>query len=238
MSAADENVVIITGAVGNLGVATVRAFDSAKYRTVPVDHAGDRLRQVFPHLASSSNHLLVNEINLIDPASVQSLLDRAVVRFGRVDVLVNIVGTWRGGKSVIEDDLVNRDLLLAANLRTTLLCCRGVIPKMLEQGRGKIINVARRHGLSGTARNAACGVAKGAVLRLTEALADELRTSNINVNCIVPSVIDTRQNRAAMPKANFSKRVDPAAFIEVILFLASDAARSIRGALLPVYGKA
>src|SRR5262249_36148511 len=113
----------------------------------------------------------------------------------------------------------------------------GAPPTMLKQGSGKIINIASRDGLHGSAGYAAYSASKSAVLRLTESLADELKVSNINVNCIMPGTIDTPQNRAAIPNGDFSKWVEPAAIAEVIAFLASDASRAINGAALPVYGK-
>jgi NAD(P)-dependent dehydrogenase (short-subunit alcohol dehydrogenase family) len=158
-------------------------------------------------------------------------------RFGRIDALVHTVGAWRGGKPVHEDDLANWDFLFSVNLRTTLLCCRAVIPQMLKQGRGKIVTVASRDGFKGSAGYAAYSASKSAVLRLAESLADELKGSNINVNCILPSTIDTPQNRAAQPEADFTKWVEPAAIADVIRFLASDASRAINGAAIPVFGR-
>jgi NAD(P)-dependent dehydrogenase (short-subunit alcohol dehydrogenase family) len=152
-------------------------------------------------------------------------------------VLVNTVGAWRGGKPLHEADLTDWDFLFTANVRTTLLACRAVIPTMLKQGRGWIINIASRDALCGSAGYAAYSATKSAVLRLTEALADEVKRSNVNVNCIMPGTIDTPQNRAAIPNADFTKWVEPDAFADVILFLASDAARAINGAAIPVYGK-
>jgi len=154
-----------------------------------------------------------------------------------VDALVNTVGGYRGGKPVHEADLADWDFLFNVNVRTTLLCCRAVIPQMVKQQSGKIINVASRDGLSGSAGYAAYSASKSAVLRLTESLANELKVSNINVNCIMPGTIDTPQNRAAVPNGDFSRWVEPAAIAEVILFLASDASRAVNGAALPVFGK-
>ena len=237
MQKPDENVVIITGAVGNLGLATARAFQSGGHKTVLVDRSQDRLRDVFGSVAASSDHLLAGGVDLSDPVSLEKLVADTLVRFGRLDVLVNTVGAWRGGKPVHQDDLETWDFLFNANLRTTLLCCRAVIPQMLKQRRGKIINVASRNALAGSAGYAAYSASKSAVLRLTEALADELKASDINVNCIMPATIDTPQNRAAQPNADFTKWVEPSAIAEVILFLASDASRAINGAAVPVYGK-
>jgi NAD(P)-dependent dehydrogenase (short-subunit alcohol dehydrogenase family) len=109
---------------------------------------------------------------------------------------------------------------------------------MLKQKSGRIINVSSREGLEAHAGFAAYSASKSAVLRLTESLAAELTASDINVNCIMPSTIDTPQNRAAMPNADFSKWVAPEAIADVIAFLASDAARAVTGAAVPVYGKA
>jgi NAD(P)-dependent dehydrogenase (short-subunit alcohol dehydrogenase family) len=228
---------MITGAMGNLGTATARRFHQTGARTVLVDRSPDRLREAFKDISDSVNHLLAGGIDLADAASLGKLLEQALAKFGRVDVLVNTVGGYRGGQPVHEADLADWDFLFNVNVRTTLLCCRAVIPQMLRQGRGAIINVASRNGLSGSAGFAAYSASKSAVLRLTESLADELKAAGINVNCIMPGTIDTPQNRAAMPDADFSTWVDPAAIADVILFLASDAARAIQGAAIPVYGK-
>jgi len=181
--------------------------------------------------------LLVGGIDLTDATSLGKLIDQTLARFGRVDALVNTVGGYRGGKPVHETDLADWDFLFNINVRTTLLCCRAVIPQMLKQQRGAIINVASRDGLSGSAGYAAYSASKSAVLRLTESLAAELKASDINVNCIMPGTIDTPQNRAAIPNGDFSKWVEPSAIAEVIAFLVSDSARAINGAALPVYGR-
>ena len=237
MSSLKDKITVITGAVGNLGAATARRFQQAGAKTVLVDRSPDRVREAFKDIAGSTNHLLVGGIDLSDPASLGKLIEQTLSRFGRVDVLVNTVGAFRGGKPAHEADPADWDFLFNANVRTTLLCCRAVIPQMLKQKRGKIINVSSREGLEAHAGFAAYSASKSAVLRLTESLAAELKTSDINVNCIMPSIIDTPQNRAAMPNADFSKWVAPEAIADVIAFLASDAARAVNGAALPVYGK-
>ena len=233
----ENQVAIITGAVGNLGVATARAFQSAGAKTVLVDRSPDRVCEVFKDIVDSPDHLLAGGVDLSDAASLGKLIEQTLARFGRVDALVNTVGGYRGGKPVHEADLADWDFLFNVNVRTTLLCCRAVIPQMLRQSRGKIINVASRDGLHGSAGYAAYSASKSAVLRLTESLAEELKASNINVNCIMPGTIDTPQNRAAIPNGDFSKWVEPGAIAEVIQFLASDAARAVNGAALPVFGK-
>src|SRR5262249_16477808 len=140
-------------------------------------------------------------------------------------------------KSVHEASLDDWDFLFEANLRTTLVACRAVASRMIQQRFGRIINVASRDALKGSAGYAAYSASKSAVIRLTESLADELKAFDITFNCILPSTIDTPQNRVAIPKADFTKWVDPAALADVILFLGSDAGRAVTGAALPVYGK-
>jgi len=237
MSSLKDKVTIITGAVGNLGTATARCFQQSGAKTVLVDRSPDRVREAFKHIANSKDHLLAGGIDLTRIESIGKLVEQTLARFGRVDALVNTVGAFRGGNPVHEADPADWDFLFNANVRTTLLCCRAVIPQMLRQKHGKIINVSSREGLEAHAGFAAYSASKSAVLRLTECLSAELKTSDINVNCIMPSVIDTPQNRAAMPNADFSKWVEPKAIAEVVLFLASDASRAINGAALPVFGK-
>ncbi len=229
---------MVTGASGNLGVATARAFQQSGYKTVLVDRSPDRLAKVFADIASNSkDHILAGGIDLTSPEAIDRLVSGVVNRFGRIDVLVNTVGAWRGGKPVHEASLDDWDFLFEANLRTTLVACRAVAPRMIQQRFGRMINVASPDALKGTAGYAAYSASKAAVIRLTESLADELKAFDITVNCILPSTIDTPQNRAALANADFTKWVDPAALADVILFLGSDAARAVTGAVLPVFGK-
>jgi NAD(P)-dependent dehydrogenase (short-subunit alcohol dehydrogenase family) len=164
------------------------------------------------------------------------MVEEAVKRLGRIDVLVNAAGGWRGGKPAHETPLEVWDLMLDLNARTAFVASRAVIPVMLQQGSGRIVNVASRAALQGGRRSAAYSASKAAVVRLTESMDAELKGQGINVNCILPSTIDTPQNRAAMPKADTSRWVEPEALADVILFLASDAARAVHGAAIPVYG--
>src|SRR6266576_5019521 len=155
-----NKVAIITGAVGNLGAATARAFQNAGAHTVLVDRSPDRVREAFKDIADSPDHLLAGGIDLSDAASLGRLIEQTLAKFGRVDALVNTVGGYRGGKPVHEADLADWDFLFNVNVRTTLLCCRAVIPQMLRQSRGTIINVASREGLAGSAGYAAYSASK------------------------------------------------------------------------------
>lgn len=236
MNSFANRVVVVTGAVGNLGLASARAFQQAGARTVLVDRSLDRLANVFADLVGSPDHLLAGGVDLGDEASIAKMISAALERFGRIDALIHTVGAWRGGKPVHEMSLEDWDFLQDANVRTTLLMTRAVAPHFLKQRSGKIVTVSARGGIASDANNAAYSASKAAVLRITESLSAELKTSGVNVNCVLPSTIDTPQNRAAMPKADHSKWVQPSAIADVILFLASDAARAVHGAAIPVYG--
>ena len=229
-------VVVVTGAAGNLGRAVALAFLSAGASLVLVDRKTDRLQRLFPDLVDSPNHLFATSVDVTDPASVEAMVRSAIERFGRIDVLANTVGGYHGGVPTYATSLEDWDRMLTLNARTAFLASRAVIPSMLEQGRGKIVHVSSRAALRGSANSGAYSVSKSAVVRLTESLAAEVKKKGVNVNCVMPGTIDTPQNRESMPNAKRDRWVQPEDIADVILFLASDAARVIHGAAIPAYG--
>jgi NAD(P)-dependent dehydrogenase (short-subunit alcohol dehydrogenase family) len=229
-----NQVIWINGAVGNLGQAVVRAFDAASASLVLVDHKAGRLQASLSALTGKSRHLAVENVDSNDPAPLEQTVQQVLARYGRIDVLVNTVGGYAGGTPVYELTPDQWDAMFTLNARSAFLVSRAVLPAMLSRQSGKIIHVSSRAGLSGPSGAAPYGAAKSAVIRLTESLAAELKPKGINVNCILPGTIDTPQNRAAMPKADTSKWVQPEAIADVILFLASDAARALNGVALPL----
>lgn len=229
-------VVMITGATGNLGEATARAFWAAGARLVLIDRKSGRLAQAFPELAGSPDHFLADGTDAGDLAAMRQVVAGSLDRFGRLDVLVNTVGGFRGGPPLHETPLENWDYLMGLNARTVFVACQAAVPPMLSRHSGKIVNVAARAALAGSAGLGAYSASKSAILRLTESLAAELKGEGINANCVLPGTIDTPQNRKNNPQADFSRWVSPQAIAEVILFLASDAGRAIHGAAIPVYG--
>ena len=232
-----NHVVLVAGASGNLGQAVARAFSAAGANLVLLDRAPDRLPQLFPELVGSPGHLLLGSVDAADAESVESGVQSGLERFGRIDVLANAVGGYRAGLPVHETALDTWDFMLNLNARTAFVLSRAVVPHMLAQGSGKIVHVAARAALAGARKAAAYSASKAATVRLVESLAAELRRENINVNCVLPGVIDTPQNRQAMPKADHSRWVVPEAIANVILFLASDGAWPVNGAAVPVYGQ-
>lgn len=230
-----KQIVMVTGAAGNLGSAVARAFEEAGARTVLVDRRLELLEETFTDLTDADDHIFV-EVDLTDPGAVEGMAYEAVQQLGRIDVLVNVAGGFRQGTAVHETPPETWNFMMNLNAKTVLNTGRAVIPHMLQERAGKVINIAARAAKEGKAGMAAYVASKSAVMRLTESMAAELKESGINVNCIMPGTIDTPQNRQAMPDADFSKWVPPEDIADVILFLASDAARALHGACVPVYG--
>ena len=222
---------LITGAAGNLGRAVAGAFASAGASLVLIDLDDKVLRSA--HGRDDERKALIRA-DLLDAASVAQAITGA--RFDRIDVLCNIAGGFRMGHPVHETPEDLWELMLDLNAKSVINTARAVVPKMLAAGYGKIVNIGAVAGLRGGAKMGAYSASKSAVIRLTESMSAELRDKGINVNCVLPSVIDTPQNRADMPGADPRRWVAPEALADVILFLASDAARAIHGAAIPVTG--
>jgi NAD(P)-dependent dehydrogenase (short-subunit alcohol dehydrogenase family) len=229
-------VILVTGSAGNLGSAVAYRFDRAGAQLVLFDRHPDRLEKVFSDLNKSPNHLLLGSVDLADPETVEIAVKRVIDHYGHIDVLVNTAGGYHAGTPVHETSLETWDFMLSLNARTALIMCQAVIPFMINAGSGAIINIGARPGLKGVANAAAYGASKSIVIRLTESLSAELKRHGINVNCVLPGTIDTAKNREDMPNAKFDRWVKPEAIADVILFLASDTARAIHGASIPVYG--
>ena len=236
MSEFEGKVVMVTGAAGNLGAAVAASFAALGARLALLDHSAERLGRTRDDLDLPSPTLLL-PTDLTSTDSVAAAADRTVAQLGRVDVLANIAGGFTMGPALHETDDEDWDLMMRLNARSVFNTCRAIVPHMLRQGAGRIINVSARAALEGKARMGPYCASKAAVLTLTESLAAEHRLDGINVNCILPGTIDTPQNRSAMPEADFSRWVPPAALADVVVFLASEASRAVTGAAIPVYGR-
>ena len=223
--------VVVTGAAGNLGRAVAETFGQRGANLVLVDLKLDALQKVF---GAGTPKQLLAPTNLLEQAQVDAMAQKAIGQFQRIDVLANLAGGFRMGEPVHATSDATWNFLLDLNARTLLHAVRAVVPRMLAQGGGKIVNVGAFSAQKGAAQMGAYVAAKSAVIRLTETLSAELREKNINVNCVLPTIIDTPENRSAMPDADPARWVAPADLANVIAFLASDAARAVHGAALPV----
>jgi NAD(P)-dependent dehydrogenase (short-subunit alcohol dehydrogenase family) len=223
-----DRTVMITGASGNLGRAVAEAFAGLGANLALVDVKRGALQD------TQSRVFL--EANLLEAESARAAAEKALQRFGRIDALCNIAGGFRMGAPVHETRDADWDFLFGLNARSVLHMARAVVPHMLSAGSGKIVNIGAFAAQRGAANMGAYVASKSVVIRLTETMAAELREKSINVNCVLPTIIDTPENRAAMPKADPGKWVAPKDLAAVIVFLASDAARAIHGAAIPVTG--
>ena len=233
-----NKVVAVTGAAGNLGKATAMAFHNAGAKLALIDLRREDLGNVFASLIPEGEMCYYVSGDLTDDQDVSEMVDAIYLYFGGIDVLVNIAGGFTMGPPLHETPVDTWDFMINLNARTVFLTSRAAIPHFIDQGHGKIINIGARAALSGKPYMAPYIVSKSAVIRLTESMAAELKEfAGINVNCILPGTIDTMRNRQDMPDADFSKWVTPQALADVIVFLASDDARAINGASIPVYGR-
>jgi NAD(P)-dependent dehydrogenase (short-subunit alcohol dehydrogenase family) len=236
MTIFDGKAVIVTGGAGNLGRAVARAFAAQGAQVALVDLDADALEAARVELPAGSA-AAVFRADLIDPESVGDMVERVLARFGRIDILANVAGGFTMGPPLHETQDRDWSFMMDLNARTLFNCCRAAIPHMLAGGGGKIVNVSARAAAEGKGKMAPYCASKAAVITLTQSLAAEHKHDGINVNCILPGTIDTPQNREAMPDQDHSRWVPTAALADVILFLASDAARCVNGAAEPVYGQ-
>lgn len=218
-----NKVVIVTGANGALGRVVAELASSQGAEVIALD-----LR--FDTTPGARRFAL----DLTDAAATVA----CAANLGRVDVVFNIAGGFAMGPAVHETTAEQWDYMTRMNVNTTLNMINAVVPGMLARGHGGIVNVGALSAREGQANMGAYCVAKSTVMRLTESLSKELRNQGINVNAVLPSILDTPTNRADMPDADFSRWVTPADLAAVMCFLGSDAARAIHGALLPVTGLA
>lgn len=232
-----DQTVVITGGAGNLGAALARGFYRAGAHVAVVDRRREVTVEVLGDDVPEGEYCAYITGNLLDEQSVGEMVASILQRFGRIDVLVNTAGGYRAGTPLHDTTTDTWDMMMNLNARTVFYMSRAVIPHMLERQRGRIINVAARAALAGTANQGPYVAAKMAVIRLTETMAAELGGRGVNVNCILPGKMDTPANRAAEPDADHSRWVQPESMANVVLFLASDLAQDINGAAVPVYGR-
>ena len=230
---AGQPVVLITGAAGQLGAAVATHFAQHGARLLLLDRDAKALQV---HASAMGGAALI-EVDLLNREQVAARVDAALTAAGRVDVLCHLAGGFHMGEPVHATPASAWDFMMNLNAASLIHVAAAVVPRMLAQGSGRIVTVGAGGGLKGGGQMGAYSAAKSALMRLTESMSAELRDAGINVNCVLPSTLDTPANRAAMPDADPARWVAPAALAEVIGFLASDAARAIHGAMIPVYGR-
>lgn len=225
--------VLITGGFGALGAAVARKFAGQGATLALIDRvaAPAWAREEFP-----APHLLRGAVDLADAQAAATAVREISEHSGGLEVLVNVAGgfTWQplaGGSPEVWD------AMFTMNLRTAVNVCIAALPYLSSQGRGRIINIGAGAAGRAVAGMGAYAASKAGVERLTEALAEELKERHITVNSVLPGTLDTARNRADMPAADFSRWVAPEAVADVVVFLASEAARAVNGAAIRVFGR-
>lgn len=223
-----DRIIAITGAAGVLGSAVAQAAAELPYQLALIDYAAD--------FAGPSGAFVQSRVDLTDAAQAGAAVDAVADRLGGLDVLLNIAGGFRwetieGGSNDTWPDLYRLNVLTAAN------ASRAAIPHLKRSAAGRIVNVGSAAALKAGLGMGPYAASKAGVHALTQSLAEELKAEGVTVNAVLPSIIDTPANRADMADADVSAWVAPKDLAAVILFLASEAAGAVTGALLPVTGR-
>ena len=221
-------VVVVTGASGALGKVVAEVALARGARVAGIDHAPSQI-------PATPDRIDLGGVDLSDPGQAKKAIDAAAAHFGRLDALINIAGGF-AFEAIVEGDPKTWQRMYALNVLTALNASQSALPHLQASNAGRIVNIGAMGALQAGAGMGAYAASKAGVHRLTEALAAECK-GRITVNAVLPSTIDTPANRASMPKADFKKWVTAEELAEVILFLASDAASAVTGALLPVSGR-
>jgi NAD(P)-dependent dehydrogenase (short-subunit alcohol dehydrogenase family) len=230
-----NKVIVITGAAGNLGRAVVESFLEADGIVCALDRRQGRLEEIFPQ-AGDRLHFYEG-VDSADRAAMIAMGKKIIAEHGAVDVLVNTVGGFTMGERVDEISAETWQHMMDLNVHSFLNASAAFVPAMMAAGHGKVVAVGAGAALKGGAKMGAYSAAKSALLRLIESMAAELKSSHIQVNCVLPGTIDTPQNRQAMPDSDFARWVKPSEIAKAIFFLASPDSDAITGAALPVSGR-
>jgi NAD(P)-dependent dehydrogenase (short-subunit alcohol dehydrogenase family) len=229
-----DKVVAITGGFGSLGIATAAWLIAHGARVALIGRGAAPAKEaLLPGVGEATG---IGGIDLTDAAAAREALDAVNTQLGGLDALLNIAGAFRW-ETVADGDPASWDLMYELNVKTALNASRAALPHLLRGKAGRIVNIGAGAGLKAGLGTGAYGAAKAGVARLTEALAEELKDKGVTVNAVVPSIIDTPQNRKDMPDADFTRWVAPHEIAALIGFLLSAEAQAITGALIPVNGR-
>jgi NAD(P)-dependent dehydrogenase (short-subunit alcohol dehydrogenase family) len=224
-------VFVVTGAPGVLGQAVTACLTAYGARLALL---GNR---VHPGLEHPAGALMYTGVDLSQRHAATGIFERVFKEMGRIDGLVNLAGGFQWDK-LERSSLESWESMFRVNLLTAVVACEAVLPYLLRSKRGAIVNIGATGAIKASCGMGAYAASKAGVVKLSEALADEVKDHGITVNAVLPSVLDTPGNRADMPTADFNRWVRPMAVAEAIAFLVSDLARAISGASLPVSGRA
>jgi NAD(P)-dependent dehydrogenase (short-subunit alcohol dehydrogenase family) len=233
---AGGKVALVAGGTGGLGRAVSLAFLEQSHKVAVTYRRQEEWEALRSEAGANEERLEGHSLDVTDEPAVAGLVEKLLGKHGHLDCLINTVGGYAGGVRLWELDSKVFDQMLALNLRSGFVLARAVVPVMLKQKHGSIVNVAAKAALDHGAGASAYAASKAAAVAMMDSLAAELKGTGVRVNSILPSIIDTAANRKAMPGADFAKWPKPQDIARVILFLCSDDTKLVHGAALPVYG--
>jgi NAD(P)-dependent dehydrogenase (short-subunit alcohol dehydrogenase family) len=232
-----DKVVLVAGGTGGLGRAVALAFLSEGAKVAVSYRSKAEWDALQTAAARHGSSLQGHAADVTNPDAVHAMVESILSQHGGLDVLVNTVGGYAGGVKLWESDPEVFERMFALNVRSGYILARAVVPAMLKQGSGAIVNVASKAAGDHAAGASAYVASKAAAVAMMDSLAADLHGTDVRANSILPSIIDTEANRKDMPNANFDCWPKPEEIARVVLFLCSDEAKLIHGAALPVYGK-
>jgi NAD(P)-dependent dehydrogenase (short-subunit alcohol dehydrogenase family) len=231
-----DKVVVVAGGTGGLGNAVSRAFLEEDAKVMVTYRKEEEFAALKQAAGAKAGALEGFAVDVTDENATSEFVGSVLLRHGRVDALVNTVGGYAGGVKLWELETKMFDAMLSLNLRSGYALARAVVPAMLKQRHGAIVNVAAKAAFDHGAGASAYAASKAAAVAMMDSLAADVKGTGVRVNSILPSIIDTAVNRQAMPNADFAAWPKPEEIARVILFLCSDDAAVVHGAALPVYG--
>ena len=229
-------VAVVAGGTGGLGRAVSQSFLDEGATVIATYRTQAEFDALIQAAGEDRARIAGQRVDVSDESESRRLIEGVLAQHGRLDALVNTVGGYTGGVKLWDLDTKDFERMLAINLRSGYALARAVVPAMLKQGRGSIVNIAAKAGIDHPGGAAAYAASKAAAIAMMDSLAAEVSGTGVRVNSVLPSIIDTEANRKAMPGADFAKWPKPEDIARVILFLCSTDARVIHGASIPVYG--
>jgi NAD(P)-dependent dehydrogenase (short-subunit alcohol dehydrogenase family) len=239
-----NKVVMITGGTGALGKVLTKSFLNCNPKAIISTYRSEtelqELKAEVNSLSDSSTKLTTAiefiKTDVTKENEIKKVFSDIIQRHEQIHILVNVVGGYIGGKSSTELDESEWDKMFNINLKSAFLISKNVLPIMMMNHYGKIVHISSRTGIKAEGNDSAYAASKAGLIRFVESVSQEVKESNININCVLPTIIDTKANRIAMPGADYSKWINPEDLSNVIMFLCSDYSKIINGSAIPTYG--
>ena len=237
--------ILITGGTGALGRILLKSFLFQNSKTIVVTYRNEKeMQDLKTDLFKTKDYSSENVSNIIDfikidiskDNEIKKLISYISEKYGQIHILINVVGGYIGGKSILELTDSQWDKMIDINLKTAFLISKNIIPIMVTNRYGKLVHISSRSGIKAQGKDAAYASSKAGLIRFIESASEDVKDYNININCVLPTIIDTEANRKAMPNADYSRWVKPEDLSNVILFLCSDDSKIINGSAIPTYG--